>query len=91
MLKFLFWVISIYLVYRLLTGWIVPRTTQSYINKQKDKYRQTSPSGKRVILKEGQQELIIPTKKSSGKDPADHMGEEVEYEEERRKKKEVKS
>lgn len=79
MLKLLFWLIIIYLIYRLLIGWIVPSATQSYINKQKEKYSRPSPKGKRVIIEEGQQELIIPPRRSSAKDPADHMGEEVEY------------
>ncbi|HRY98668.1 MAG TPA: hypothetical protein P5550_06370 [Bacteroidales bacterium] len=80
MLKLLFWLLIIYFIYRLLNGWIVPTATRSYIRKQEARYKPSSPAGSRVILEEGERELIIPPRPRRDKNPADHLGEEAEYE-----------
>lgn len=68
MLRLVFWIILLYLLYRILSRWVLPLLVRKYVERAKSTYQQKQEGGRRIPLDDGEGEIIIPKRPSQQKD-----------------------
>ncbi len=88
MLRLIALFIIIYLAFRLITTWLLPRIVTWYIERQKRKFYDTNPHARQASKKKKSGDINITYSDSPKKGDSDKIGEYVDFEEIKDNKKE---